>query len=215
MSPKKTKKTTNKNYQKNVQFQENWLTKKDSLGYVVKKYLKKDEKDVHKAFCFICEKEFSVKKGFEKIEQHIRTGVHQQNLPKIDNTQLILNVVKNTNTNENSNNNNAECSQKNTVISLAHRNTDAIKAEVFWCFHLINSKSSNNSCKDIGNLFKKMFSDSKIAEDFSLGPIKAKYYMTDALSPYYKKNLKKNYQEYFIHYSMMKQRIRKTKKNSK
>ena len=38
-------------------------------------------------------------------------------------------------------------------------------AEIIWALKSTMSSYSNNSCKNINNTFKRMFPDSKVAED--------------------------------------------------
>ena len=49
---------------------------------------------------------------------------------------------------------------------------DVLHAEVLWVLKVLTSSYSFNSCKDISNLFSKMFPDSQIAQSFSCGATK-------------------------------------------
>ena len=48
------------------------------------------------------------------------------------------------------------------------------------------SHFSYNSSQDIGDVFKAMFPDNKIAQQWSCGPTKLSYLITFAIAPYFK-----------------------------
>lgn len=67
---------------------------------------------------------------------------------------------------------------------------DVTKAEAMWAMKIVKSKFSLNSCSDIGEMFRLMFSDSLIASNFKMGPTKCKYVINYGLAPYFSNDLK-------------------------
>jgi hypothetical protein len=53
----------------------------------------------------------------------------------------------------------------------------------------ISSRRSKNSAVDEGELFQRMFPDSEIAKQFSLGKDKMSYFINFRLAPYFKTKL--------------------------
>ena len=62
---------------------------------------------------------------------------------------------------------------------------DVLRAEVLWVFKILTSHYSFKSCKDINQLFSKMFPDSQIAQSFSCGATKCAYLTCFGLYPYF------------------------------
>ena len=64
------------------------------------------------------------------------------------------------------------------------------KSEIIWTLKFVCSGYSNSSSSDINNVFSTMFPDSKIAQNFQLGPDKLKYICNFGIAPYFKDVLK-------------------------
>ena len=77
--------------------------------------------------------------------------------------------------------------QQSKISSLV--NADVTKAELIWTMKMISQHFSLNSCRDINDIFKNMFTDSRIAASFQLGPDKASYIISYGLAPYFKNTL--------------------------
>ena len=60
------------------------------------------------------------------------------------------------------------------------------KSEIIWALKSVRSGYSNNSSSDINKVFSTMFPDSKIAQNFQLGPDKLKYICNFGIAPYFK-----------------------------
>ena len=70
-------------------FDVNWLTKRDTLVYVVSDWYAK--KSDHEFFCKVCMETYTCQKGWYSIVQHVGTGRHQVNAKyKIGLLQLHL-----------------------------------------------------------------------------------------------------------------------------
>ena len=57
-------------------------------------------------------------------------------------------------------------------------------AEIRWFLKVVSSSFSLRSCLNLNALFKEMFSDSEIAENFKLSKTKCGYYLTYGIAPY-------------------------------
>ena len=60
------------------------------------------------------------------------------------------------------------------------------KAEILWALKSVMSHFSYNSSQDIGDVFRAMFPDSKIAQQWSCGATKLSYLITFGIAPYFK-----------------------------
>ncbi|GBN16550.1 hypothetical protein AVEN_227752-1 [Araneus ventricosus] len=78
-----------------------------------------------------------------------------------------------------------DLARDNTITPFIE-STQCLDAELKWSLKCIESYYSYNSCKDISNLFREMFPDSKIAEKFSCGPTKCSYLISFGIAPYIK-----------------------------
>ena len=74
----------------------------------------------------------------------------------------------------------SESSLNSIIVS-----TSVTHAEICWELKVVSSKYSKRSCGDIGQLFKVMFPDSKVAESFSYAKTKSRYIITYGRAPYF------------------------------
>ena len=63
------------------------------------------------------------------------------------------------------------------------------KAEILWALKSLMSHFSYNSIQDIGDVFRAMFQDSKIAQQWSCGATKLSYLITFGIAPFFKELL--------------------------
>jgi len=70
-----------------------------------------------------------------------------------------------------------------------------IRAEIYWVLHMIDSHSSFNSAAGISDLFRLMFCDSSIAEQFKMGDDKARYVTLYGLAPHFIQKLADSVQD--------------------
>ena len=68
---------------------------------------------------------------------------------------------------------------------------DVLKTEILWPLKVIDSHFSYNLSKNIKELLKLMFPDSKIADKMTLGSTKLSYLITHGLGPYFYDELMK------------------------
>ena len=63
------------------------------------------------------------------------------------------------------------------------------KVEILWVLKSVMSDFSYNSSQDIGDVFRTMFPDSKIAQQWSCGATKLSYLITFGIAPHFKELL--------------------------
>lgn len=66
----------------------------------------------------------------------------------------------------------------------------SLKAEICWAIKVVTSHYSYKSCEDVGDLFRAMFPDSAIANQFSCGENKAAYLTVFGIAPYFSSLMK-------------------------
>ena len=76
------------------------------------------------------------------------------------------------------------------TIDLMLNDSARRKSEIICALKSACRGYSDNSSSDINNIFSTMFPDSKIAQDFQLGPDKLKYICKFKIAPYFKDVLK-------------------------
>ena len=86
---------------------------------------------------------------------------------------------------------NIACSaKKQTTVDASIKSSLSTNAEIIWALNSTLSSYSNNSYANINDTFKRMFPDSKAAEEFSMSSSKISYIVNHGLAPYFKTILK-------------------------
>ncbi|XP_047130548.1 uncharacterized protein LOC124810196 [Hydra vulgaris] len=80
--------------------------------------------------------------------------------------------------------------KKQSIIVSLIKSSLSTNAEIIWALKSTMGCYSNNSCANLNDTFKKMFPDSKIAEDFTMNTSKVSYIVNHGLAPYFKTLLK-------------------------
>ena len=94
-----------------------------------------------------------------------------------------------------SNKSNDACGETNkknrqqATLEVVMNNSEKLKTEIIWTLKTVSIGYSNNSSKDISNLFYAMFPGSKIAEDMRLGADKVKYVINFGIVTVFKNTL--------------------------
>ena len=88
---------------------------------------------------------------------------------------------------------------------MAKSHVDEVtKAEVLWALKVVEDDSSFASFDDMQCLFRSMFPDSKIAQEYRCGTTKVRYLVTYGLAPYFEelllKDIKTSQYGYTLHY---------------
>ena len=82
-----------------------------------------------------------------------------------------------------------EKNKQQATLEVVVNNSGKLKAEIIWTLKTVSSGYSNNSSKDISNLFYAMFPDSKIAKDMRLCADKVKCVINFGIAPVFKNAL--------------------------
>lgn len=83
-----------------------------------------------------------------------------------------------------------EVCQDSCSLSIRYKNA-SLQAAVIWLAKLASCNFSFRSVDNLGNTFKVMFPDSKIASSFSMGRSRASYVIGEGLGPHFTKVLYK------------------------
>ena len=168
-----------------------------------------------KAMCSLCKKTFSLSNmGRQALISHMDSDKHKKyeksNLTNIDSFFKRVSVPTpnhqstapvSTTKEQNAQNKKEQNSSKilsevnspngNQIMSAYVRKDDVLKSEILWALKVIDSHFSYNSSKNIKELLKLMFPDSKIADKMTLGSTKLSYLITHGLAPYFHDELMK------------------------
>ncbi|KAL1476946.1 hypothetical protein MTO96_036125 [Rhipicephalus appendiculatus] len=77
------------------------------------------------------------------------------------------------------------------VSSICQAHECVTDAEILWTLKMVTSHYSYNSSSHTGDLFRKMFPDSRIAKAFSCGEQKSAYVVCHGLRPFFLSSLKR------------------------
>ena len=172
-------------------FQEKWL---DNIKY--KTWLAQAPSDKNTARCILCKKDINISTmGVSALESHAAGKRHTDLLNERKNYKDVFFIpTQSSNANKTTSQKSVDSSSSCTISTrksingfMASRNS--IDAEILWCMNVVISHHSFNSCSDLKNIFTKMFPDSDIATQFTLGKTKRRYMILYGLAPYYKDKL--------------------------
>ena len=159
-----------------------WLTNNEFSSWS-----QKIEGNVHCAKCRVCSKTISVfGQGIKALKSHAKKVKHREYLLKPGGSTISFpSSIKTSQPVETS-------ALKQTYIVDVNANQLATKAEIMWSINLFLSNYSFNSVSNRSDIFCKMFSNSKIAENFSCGKTKCSYVVCVGLASYFKELLTKS-----------------------
>ncbi|CAF1514152.1 unnamed protein product [Rotaria sordida] len=181
-----------------TQFNTDWLHRVDSNNDSVNIWLKKGSTPTTFK-CSLCQTgDLSCgNQGWKAIEQHMNINKHKEilrqwkqhakfrvaNQTRSDSADSSTSTstdipILDTNTN------------KNKPLTL---NDQVTKAEILWSLKVARKGLSYNLCDELNELFSSMFSDSSIAENFSIQSDKMSYVISHGLGPYFKKKNNRRY----------------------
>ena len=72
------------------------------------------------------------------------------------------------------------------TLDIHMKNEAVTRAEIRWALKGVMSNLSLNSCKQIADLFRSIFSDSSVAKRFTLTPSKCSYVICHGIAPFFK-----------------------------
>ena len=163
-----------------------------------KEWLLQDEEDSTKAKCRLCQRSFTLSNmGTRALKSHAQGKKHQS---------LVLHVAKGTatlkdylkkpeeteaSTLKSQPSKPQEGMHQSETVSMSKftLTQEQHKAEILWALKSVMSHFSYNSSQDIGGVFRAMFPDSKIAQQWSCGATKLSYLITFGIAPYFKELL--------------------------
>jgi hypothetical protein len=166
-----------------TKFNRSWLDKQDDNGNSVKSWLKQGSSETA-VVCMLCgtsDLDCS-NKGWKSVEQHMDKEKHRQKMNSLKNNTRFSLPLSTT----------ALPSSSTSTIQLIGANRplsfdDQItKAEALWALKSVQHGFSYQSSNEIGELFRTIFSDSKIAEKFSIQHSKMSYVISHGLGPYFR-----------------------------
>ncbi|CAF5022603.1 unnamed protein product, partial [Rotaria sp. Silwood1] len=151
---------------KYTKFNPDWLNKTDSDGINVNKWLKQGE-NTSTFKCILCKTGDldCSNQGWGAIQHHHQQIIHSISQLRLDNTERPI------------------------VLDFQEQIT---KVEAIWALTVAQRGYSFNSCDEIGDVFRHMFPDSKIAQEFSMQSRKTSYVLSHGLGPYFHQELIKS-----------------------
>ena len=167
MSKKKDKCIFNDSWLVDERFKE-WIDKRDSKW---------------KARCKFCNKDFDISNmGVAVLTSHVSSKKHSE-ISRLRKSQsgAILFSKKN----QDEPGSSVKVSGTGTLDSMVIP-VNSLRAEILWTLKVVTSHFSLRSCLGLNELFRVMFSDSKIASSFQLSKTKCSYFINYGLAPHFK-----------------------------
>ena len=152
-----------------------------------KRWFRKVEKDTYPAKCSICCKMFDVSNmGENALTSHMKGKKHCERVPSVSGSQSSY-FRKSEGRNNHLSSPITSGSSKSLLNSMIV-STSVTHVEIRWALKVVLLKYSKSPSDDIGQLFKVMFPDSKVAESFSCVK-KSRYIITYGCAPYFRQCL--------------------------
>ncbi|CAF3169830.1 unnamed protein product [Rotaria sp. Silwood2] len=154
-----------------TKFNTSWLQKVDTDGTPVNRWLKQGAKP-SSFVCTLCKSGdlYCGNKGWQSIECHMNNKKHRDNLKLIkENSTFIVQTEPNHTQAEP-----GYASSNNSMITLAPQTKNinfsdqVTRAETLWTMNAARQGYSYLSCDESGDLFRRMFPDSQIAQEFKM-----------------------------------------------
>ncbi|CAF1285320.1 unnamed protein product [Didymodactylos carnosus] len=162
----------------NTLFNKDWLDRIDNTGEKCSRWLTED-REKSKFMCAVCERnDLSCKNGgWTDIKQHFNGKQHQQRMneifksgqTKLLKTSVELSIDKNS-------------SNKSRLLNHEEK---VSRAETLWAMTVAPNGFSYNSNEYMSDIFKCMFPDSRIAQDFTMGSTKLSYAIAHETGKYF------------------------------
>ena len=126
-------------------------------------------------FCKQCSKNIQLSNmGKRALVSHQHSAIHKKTT-----NSSILSFLKSSNQDET---NSTELSS--TSSSSISDGDEVRRAEIMWILKMVLNHFSFRSASEIGEVFEKMFPDSSIAKQFSMGYDKASYMLNFGIAPH-------------------------------
>ncbi|CAF4716423.1 unnamed protein product, partial [Rotaria sp. Silwood2] len=121
-------------------------------------------------------------KGWKAVEQHMQNEKHKNNLKTLkNNSQLTFSISATT-----------PSTSSTHTIQLVDPNKPLLfddqvsQVEILWALKSVQNAFSYKNPDEVGELFRTMFSDSKIAQKFSIQHSKMSYVISHGIGPYFR-----------------------------
>ena len=182
--------------QRQTKFSETWLSSVDSNGQRIGEWCRKGQNE-YQAYCQFCDVQVKCDNaGKTQLLQHSKQKKHIDVIEhSVDKKQKKL-VAFSKQSGESS-----ACSSQSLGLITPG---DSMNAEIFWLAKVLVSNLSLRSVDNIGDLFRAMFPDSKIAANFKLSCTSGSYMIADGMSKYFTqlivKDLVKSKLPFCIHF---------------
>ena len=181
-------------------FNTDWLVNEAYKGW-----LRSVKEDRHSAYCMICCRKLSLANmGKAALKSHMEGAVHKNRFSELSKktctvasffpTQRPEKSVQPSSTARSSTvtSQNTDTNAAHSSLGLLHLSTlskKVIDAEIIWALKCVDSHFSSHSNIGMNDLFKKMFSDSEIAQQYSMSQTKLSYVTTFGFGPYFSRKL--------------------------
>lgn len=189
-------------------FNKAWLDPKISPEFY--EWLNDVADDQGSAYCKVCCKSFKLSNmGKQALVSHAKGPKHVKNFElrkmqpnisffakkvKSDETSTATNVSDNMNTTQNTKTV-PDPPKTEEIKTFTYKDDDVTTAEILWALEIVFNKMSLNSSDRTTTAMKRMFPDSKIALNFTLGKTKASYVINHGIAPYLRSCLQKEVED--------------------
>lgn len=181
---------------RDTKFNATWLDQTDDHGIHLKRWLKQGETE--KSFkCLLCKTSDldCANRGWNAVYQHMKTAKHEKVL-KAMKQNLKFFVEASTSQTPSSSGDVSENTQvRLEVISkpmMLNLDDQIVRAETLWALTVARRGFSYNSYDELGDVFRCMFPDSKIAQGFSIQSKKLSYVLSHGIGPFFHRELIKD-----------------------
>ena len=196
--------------QRQTKFSETWLSSVDSNGQRIGEWCRKGQNE-YQAYCHFCDVQVKFDNSFSFLPpltpHHLQGKLSCYSIVSKRNTLMLLSMVwikqkqkKLVAFSKQSGESSACSSQSLGLITPG----DSMNAEIFWLAKVSVSNLCLRSVDNVGDLFRTMFPDSKIAANFKLSRTSASYMIADGMSKYFTqlivKDLVKSKLPFCIHF---------------
>ena len=117
------------------------------------------------------------------LEIHAKRQKHSLKRLAVGQSKITFTPSENENKKQTNDLNKKNSKVQTTIDSLLIKD-NTVMAEIHWAVESLMSNYSYNSCSSKSDLFRAMFSDGGIAEQFSMGKTKCTYYVTHGIAPW-------------------------------
>lgn len=168
-----------------TKFNGSWLSCVDVNNQTVGEWCRKGKDDFH-AYCRFCDTDIKCdNSGKAQLLQHAKKEKHKEATKHArSNKQAKLLVTASAPSTSSSSIGNTTSSGA-SVVSFSY-NDASLTAQIYWLAKMASCNFSLRSADHIGDTFKKMFPDSKIAAVFNLSRSSASYMIGEGLAPCFK-----------------------------